>query len=269
MKVLHLWSTAGIGGLLAKYMDQVYPSLESDCIMRKKYDPSGLTVKGTVYKGNWFSWLFVSLTKPRKFHIIHIHSYDWILPILKVIYPHKKYVLHYHGTEIRGNWTKKRRFLLYRLADQVLVSTPDLLEGAPYHVKYLPNPIDYDLIDSVNIPSEAKVRQAFHRDQRAIDKAKIYAREMGLKLVIPSKKLPHEDFLKTLCEYYFYIDVKRDKARTHILRALSLTALEASYAGLIVINWKGEIVKEFPEHHKKEEVCQALYRIYFDLIGEG
>jgi hypothetical protein len=263
MKVLHLWSTAGIGGLLAKYMDQVYPSFESDCIMRKKYDPNRLTVKGTVYKGNWLSWFFVCLTKPRKFHIIHIHSYDWILPILKVIYPHKKYVLHYHGTEIRGNWAKRRH--LYRLADQVLVSTPDLLEGAPYHVKYLPNPIDYDLIDSVNIPSEAKARQAFHLDQGAIDKAKIYARERGLKLVIPSEKVPHEDFLKTLCEYYFYIDVKRDKARTHILRALSLTALEAFYAGAIVINFKGKALTRFPKRHEKAEVCKALYRIYFDL----
>lgn len=260
MKVLHLWSTAGIGGLLAKYMDQVYPSLESDCIMRKKYDPCDLTVKGTVYNCNYLRWLFVCLTKPRKFDIIHIHSYDGVLPILKLIYPHKKFVLHYHGTEIRDKWDQRRH--IYKLADQILVSTPDLLEGAPPDVEYLPNPVDYDLIDSLNIPSEAKARQAFHVDQRAVDIAKIYAKERMLKLVIPIGKVPHYDFLEKLCEYYFYIDVKRDKECNHVLRALSLTGLEASYAGAMVINFEGAALTHFPKRHEKAEVCKRLYQIY-------
>lgn len=268
MRVLHLWSTAGVGGLLAKYMDQIYPSLESDCIMRKKYDPRGLTIKGTVYKRNWLSWFFVCLTKPKGFDIIHIHSYDWILPILKILYPHKKFILHYHGTEIRGKWNKPARKRRYRLADKVLVSTPDLLDGAPYQVEYLPNPIDYDLIDSINIPSEAKARQAFHREQRAVDIAKTYTRERGLELVIHCEKVPHKDFLKILCEYYFYIDVKRDKKGKHVLRALSLIGLEASYAGAIVINFKGKALTHFPKRHEKAEVCKKLYRIYRRLFHD-
>ena len=268
-KILHVWNTAGVGGFLAKYMDSVFDCFESHCIMRVKYDPFELMAKGKVYRCNWFKWFLICLVTPRKYHIIHVHGYDRILPFLKILYPNKKIVLNYHGTEIRGNWDTKRRFL-YRLADKVIVSTPDLLKGAPSQVEYLPNPIDYDLIDELKAPM--KTEMAFHVDRYATDIAKEYATKIGKEMVILDRDnhgVTHRKFLAELTRYAYYIDAKRDFDRKTIIEALSLTALEASYAGVIVVNWKGEFVKEFPERHKKERVCQALYRVYFDLAVEG
>ena len=270
-RILHIWNTAGIGGYLARYMDSLFPSLESHCIMRVKYDSFELMAKGKVYTCNWFKWFLMCLIIPYKYHIIHVHGYDRILPFLKILYPRKKILLHYHGTEIRGNWATKKRFL-YRLADKIIVSTPDLLKGAPQRVEYLPNPIHYDRIDELKAP--VKIDKAFHVDRYATHIAMEYARELGKEMVVLDREnhwLTHKRFLTELTKYAYYIDVKRpNPARTReskIAEALSLTALEASYAGVIVINWRGELIKDFPEHHKKEEVCQALYRIYQEVLN--
>ena len=265
--ILHIWNTAGVGGFLSKYMDSVFDCFESFCIMRVKYDPFELMAKGRVYSCNWFKWFLICLIAPSKYHIIHVHGYDRILPFLKILYPHKKIVLHYHGTEIRGNWATKRRFL-YRLADKVIVSTPDLLKGAPPQVDYFPNPIDYDLVNELKSP--VKLDKAYHVDRYAVDLAKEYATEIGKEMVILDRDnhwLNHRKFLTELTSYAYYIDAKRDFNRKTMIEALSLTALEASYAGVIVVNWKGELVKEFPSLHEKERVCQALYRVYQEVLN--
>lgn len=269
IRILHMWNTAGIGGYLAKYMDSLFPSLESYCIMRVKYDQFELMAQGKVYACNWFKWFLMCLVIPHKYHIIHVHGYDRIVPFLKILYPHKKILLHYHGTEIRGNWAKKTRFLLYGLADKLIVSTPDLLKGAPKRVEYLPNPIHYDRIDELKAP--VKTDKAFHVDRYATEVAREYAKEIGKEMVVLDREnhwLNHKKFLTELTKYAYYIDVKRPNNREKRTEALSLTALEASYAGMIVINWRGEIMKEFPEQHKKKNVCQALYRIYQEVLND-
>jgi hypothetical protein len=233
--------------------------------MRGKYDPSNLMAKGKVYNCNWFKWFLICLIKPRKYDIIHVHSYDKIIPFLKLLYPGKKIIIHYHGTLIRGNWSKHR--LLFKLADKIIVSTPDLLEGAPQGVEYLPNPIDYDLID--NISPNVKIPKIFHAVRYAEDVAKEYAAKLDKELIIfdrDSERMAHKEFLTELTKYAYYIDVKRGHNRPQILEALSLTGLEASYGGAILINWKGDIIPEFPDHHKKDQVCNALYQIYRDVL---
>lgn len=236
--------------------------------MRGKYDPFKLMAKGKVYNCNWFKWFLICLIKPSKYDVIHVHSYDKIIPFLKLLYPRKKIIIHYHGTLIRGNWSKRR--LLYKLADKIIVSTPDLLEGAPQGTDYLPNPINYDLIDDVS-PCE-KIPKIFHVVYYADDVAKEYATKLDKELVIfdrDSQRMAHREFLTELTRYAYYIDVKRDNNRTHILEALSLTGLEASYGGAILINWKGDIIHKFPDHHKKERVCNALYRIYGEICARA
>ena len=77
------------------------------------------------------------------FDIIHIHDLDEIIPWLKHLYHSKPVILHYHGTRVRNRWKERENF--WRKADAILVSTPDLLEGAPKSTIYIPNPIDTDL----------------------------------------------------------------------------------------------------------------------------
>lgn len=59
----------------------------------------------------------------------------------------KKLVMHHHGTDIRG---KGERFLYSRLADRILVSTPDLLKWSRDAI-WLPNPLDLERYPHVGV----------------------------------------------------------------------------------------------------------------------
>ena len=136
-KVIHIWGICGIGGLLSKYMVQYYPdNYECISIARKSHDVFYHSNEYTLVWDNRASiWLMKCVLKSRNYDIIHLHSGIQWLPYYRFIYPNKKIVLHLHGTKIRGRWNKVN----LSKADLILVSTPDLLEGSPDRVIYLPN----------------------------------------------------------------------------------------------------------------------------------
>ncbi len=57
-------------------------------------------------------------------------------------------VVHCHGTDVRGITGGRRRLLdlVFSRADLVVVATPDLLRDVPEGARYLPNPVDTDLV---------------------------------------------------------------------------------------------------------------------------
>ena len=142
MKVLHIWNTAGVASIIAKYMDKIYGT-KSWVIMRKRYDKFGITTYGECwnYRAKIFKWR--ALWEARKYDIIHVHAFDEIVPDLKVLY-RKPVVLHYHGSNIRGKWNVRRKF--WSKADAILYSTRDLKdEDTPEHAMWLPNPVDIEI----------------------------------------------------------------------------------------------------------------------------
>ena len=178
-KVIHIWNTAGIGGLLARYLDRYY-DYESIAVSRASHDPFDLaTEKTLVWNHRASIWLLRSVLKARNFDIIHLHSGIQWLPYYRMIFPRKKIALHLHGTKIRGRWDK---FDLSK-ADMILVSTKDLLEGSPEETLWLPNPVDEDLISKIK---EFKIKKcegwAFHVDRFASDKAVEFSEKYGLKI---------------------------------------------------------------------------------------
>jgi hypothetical protein len=48
LKILHIWNTAGVGSVIAKFMDSMYPT-ESQVVMRKEFDKFGFTTLGEVW----------------------------------------------------------------------------------------------------------------------------------------------------------------------------------------------------------------------------
>ena len=42
LKVLHIWNTAGVGSIIAKYMDKIYGT-KSRVVMRKSFDKFDLS----------------------------------------------------------------------------------------------------------------------------------------------------------------------------------------------------------------------------------
>ena len=270
-RVIHIWNTAGIGGLLARYLDRHY-DYESIAIARASHDPYGLaTEKTLVWDNRAIIWLIRCVLKARNFDIIHLHSGIQWLPYYRMFYPGKKIILHLHGTKIRGKWND----VDLSPADMVLVSTKDLLECSPKDTLWLPNPVDEELISKIKTYKIKKEKGwAFHVDRFAADKAIEYAQENKLQLVIRNRIMEpqnHELFLKSISHFEYYIDVKRDfpghKEEGKILEAMSLTGLEALALGCKVIDWKGEIQEGLPPEHRSENVAEHLHHFYsYELI---
>lgn len=264
MKVLHIWNTAGVGSIIAKYMDKLFGT-ESLVVHRRAFDPYGVTTYGKLYDCDAKSFALRCLLIAKKFDIIHVHALDELILPLKLLYPRKPVILHYHGSDIRKKWNLRRRY--WSKADVILYSTPDLLDNeTPKRAVYIPNPVDIELFHPCSVKPRPKT--AFHISYNADDLAAEYAKKYCLELTIHNRQIhgviPYLKLPQILCQYEYYIDVKRDYQK-ELLKALSKTALEALACGLTVITWDGRIVKGLPSCHRPENVCKQLFNIYVSL----
>ncbi|MHC4573381.1 MAG: glycosyltransferase family protein [Planctomycetota bacterium] len=265
MKIIHLWNTAGVGGLIARYMDRM-KGTDSIVYMWDKWDPyHQATEKVQIYskKGPLGKAQTVGLiAKCRGYDIIHNHGIHGLTPWLRLFHPGKRIILHYHGTRIRDKWPQFRKFWKY--ADEIIVSTPDLLEGAPCGVLYIPNLVDWDIINRVK--RAEKWGQALTVSRWADDEAREIARTHGLELDIHDREanpVRHGGFLGFMAGYTHYIDIKRDfPPDGNILRAHSLTGLEAMALGLTVYNWEGVETDVNIELHRPDNVIPILWELY-------
>jgi len=262
LKVLHVGSTAGIGGYLAKFMEK-YHDVDSLVMIRSEYDPYNLLTKYVKSLDCNFKEFFIRCWIRSLFYdIIHIHGDNKVLKLFKMTLPYKKLIIHYHGSDIRGKWKDDR----WKYADKIIVSTPDLLEGSPEGTEYLPNVIDEKLC-ALYKRREKEKDSCFHVYNEANDKAIDYFYRNGVRVIIhypESNPLNHFDFLDKLSSYEYYIDVKRREGK--ILEAMSLTGLEALFMGVKVIRWDGALISEFPFQHRSINVCSKLKGIYEDLM---
>jgi glycosyltransferase involved in cell wall biosynthesis len=102
------------------------------------------------------------------YDVIHFHwssivPFGFDLPFWKRM--GKRIIMHHHGDDVR----RKGEGRLYeRFADEILVSTPDLLKWSP-HAKWLPNPIDLELYQYAGVrDNEGKIRIAHAPSDRTI-----------------------------------------------------------------------------------------------------
>ena len=271
MKVLHIWNTAGIAGFIAQAMDEIHGT-KSKVMMRASCDPYGCTVHGENYDERASIFLLRCLAHCFFNDVIHVHGLEGLVPWIRWL-TRRPVFLHYHGSDIRGLWADKKRFWKY--AHEIFVSTPDLLEGAPEGTTYIPNVVNEELLDYIkylrrdlgHIKRCAGV--ALHDRRWADEEAHEYARKHGYEINYYTRTetegLPHVENLKRLAKYEAFIDVKRDfpgYGDGEILRAHSLTGLEALYLGLKVIRWDGELIDSFPKRHRAENVVGLLYWFY-------
>ncbi|MEM4311500.1 MAG: hypothetical protein QXX95_03840 [Nitrososphaerales archaeon] len=267
LKVLHIWNTAGVASIIAKYMDRIYET-KSWVIMRKKFDKFGLTSYGECWDTNAKIFTLRALWKAKNYSLIHVHAFDRIVPLIKFLYPRKPLVLHYHGSDIRGKWNLRRRY--WSKADFIIVSAPDMLKGAPSEALYLPNPVDTELF---YIRGKPEPKTAFHFSYYADDLAKKLAEKYGLTLTIHNREenpIPYKTLSLFLSSYEYYIDVKRDLSNLNLLKEISKTGLEALACGCKVIRWDGSIMEGLPPEHYPEVVVRKLWEIYRLLLrGRG
>jgi len=264
MRIFHLWSCAGVGSIIAKFMDRIYGT-SSFVNITKKWDKHGLTVYGEVWEMGKVHFALKSLLKAREFDLIHVHYHDVFIPFLKLLYPNKPVVLHYHGSDIRGRWGERRRF--WSKADAIIVSTADLLRGAPDNAQHIPNPVDTDLFFPTD--SDVPPDKALYFEYGANEEAKELAERFNLKLDIMERNVPYLKMPETLRGYRWYIDVKRVGGRLlcNPENIGSKTALEALACGLKVIRYNGQVLTDLLPKHRPENVVETVKAIYEKLLG--
>jgi hypothetical protein len=153
-----------------------------------------------------------------------------------------------------------------KLANQILVSTPDLLLLLP-HAKYLPNPVDVEHFskDNTNHNKVNNNALTIKTTSGDIQKTLLYCNENNINLkidVLDRTKTPilYEEIPNYLKKYDVYVDIRivNDK----ILENLSKTALESLACGLKVLNYKLEYVYRLPNIHNPINVTNELKNIY-------
>ena len=172
MRILHIWDQAGVACILAKY--QRMQGHQSKVIRISGQDKFGIYYfyKEYVFDVKLDGFTEKCIQEAKSADVVHIHSrIDILLKLRENFGRSKKIILHYHGTDIRGLKKQKlphrsqlsdlaiRSIMMYRrirdkvlfrkrmhikaqrMADTVIVSTPDLLHLVAKGI-HLPNPVD-------------------------------------------------------------------------------------------------------------------------------
>jgi glycosyltransferase involved in cell wall biosynthesis len=297
MRILHILDQAGVACILAKYQQQIR-GYDSKVIMTSGDDKFGIY---DFYK-RWISNVSLKdieskcIEEAELADVIHIHSrIDILFKLREKFGRSKKIVLHYHGTEIRGLkkqklphrsdlsdfaikskiifrqirnkvlFTKRLHHKAQKLADVVIVATPDLLQLVAKGI-YLPNPIDTDHFKPDAIPKD-NIKQALTIDTEVTDIrwALDYCKKQGINLDIeihdrmknPIMYSAMPDFLKS---YEIYVDIRYVNKK--ILENVSKTALEALACGLRVLDYKLKYRKGLPAEHDPKNIVYRLSTIY-------
>jgi len=297
MRILHVWDQAGVAFVLAKY--QRLNGHDSKAIMVREYDKYGIGkfYNQYVIDATLDNFDQKSVDEAHSADILHIHSRsDMVFKFREEFGNSKKIILQYHGTDIRGIKKQKlphrsklsdlavRGIFTYRrvrdsilikkrihskaqrLADAVIVSTPDLLPLVSKAI-YLPNPIDTDHFKPDKISSRPERAQALTMDTEAIDiqLTLSYCKKNNLKLDIDvynriRDPIMYGDMPAFLKKYGLYVDVRYVDGK--ILENLSKTALEALACGLDVLDYKSNRRHGLPVEYDPMNVTSRLETIY-------
>lgn len=284
MKVIHYLNTAGFGSIVAK--QQVKLGVEILTLARRSADPFGI---GDVYGHtkyvhlDWIkpyklsSYLYVAqfLWHARSYDIIHVHGHDVIMPYLRGFFPNKKIILQYHGSAIRGKWKNKQLRSRYEKADMILISTKDLLIGAPSSVILIHIPVDRDIFYNYG---QKRIKKALafikyrrdHLKDKYLFKINELAKKFGLEVSlnnVKNKSIPHSEMPHLLNRYEYFIDVPQAfDPNIDIIGVNSGTGLQALACGCkVLVEWEDNPLTKFPLEKDSINVSKRLFDIYTDL----
>ena len=297
MHILHVWDQAGVAYTIAKYQQQLQGH-EAKVIMIANYDKYGISEFYKQYILNTALEEFTEkcIEEAKSADIIHIHSrIDILIKLRQKFGNSKKIILHYHGTDIRGLKKQKlphrsqlsdlaiRSIMMYRrirdkvlfrkqmhikaqrMADTVIVSTPDLLHIVAKSI-HLPNPVDTDHFKPDSI-SKNEQKEALTIDtevtdiQWALDYCKRHNISLNIEVYNRIKNpIIYKDMPEFLRRYKTYVDIRY--VNKTILQNLSKTALEALACGLKVLDYQLKYRQGLPREHDPINVTSQLSNIY-------
>lgn len=269
MKILHIWNTAGVASLMAKHLRR--KGHHVDVLMRTGYDPflmneyynySLLNLSGNEFLNH-------AIKQAEHYDVIHVHAIYKIGKRLRELYPNKKLILQYHGTELTNCTDNAFRISQSLYFNHVLCSTNDLYNILKYESKrgiLLENAVDTDIFKPKD-QNKFKSALLFKIRYTDIDLIQSFVKsntDWDVYLIDREKDFKtYSEMPILLNQFDKYIDVKIYSWTTGKPgEAYSKTGREALACGLKVLNYKGDIVSGLPEEFTPEYMIDRLLNIY-------
>lgn len=236
MKILHVFSMAGVAEILSKECQEL--GHQSFVVQMKSLDPFGFGEHygNTVYFDDYAKLL--EATYKASFEADYIILHDFIEFYNE--FPKNKLILYFHGTKLRNILQNDPEFHRIIGDFRVIVSTSDLLEILP-EAFYLRAPCDRSLFTKQNISSDKWL--TINRDyQKEYIEPKIRTRYPQVEYRNRQEKIiPYNQMPQLLSQYGNYVDWKFDysKPDPKTIQALSCTAIQALSCGLKVWDYNG------------------------------
>jgi hypothetical protein len=253
MRILHIFSMAGVAEMLCEGDDQVLQLEQFDSMgfaehykATKRYEDVKKLIKDAVMIEHLFNKII-------------IHDFQEY----KYLFPKGKITLYFHGSKLRGmDETELSQVREY----PCIVSTPDLLDILP-EALYLPVPVDLELFGAEQFGDDT-IKEAWicmnrKHDQDIIEpiiKAKYPKAEY-----LPRTKdtqIDYEDMPMFLSQYTDYVDWKftYDKPLPLTINATSCTGLQALAVGCRVWDHNGiKLSRNLLVIHDKKRI-QKMFR---------
>ncbi len=253
MRILHIFSMAGVAEMLCEGDDQVLQLEQFDSMgfaeyygVTKRYEDVNKLIKDAVLIEHLFNRI-----------VIHdFHEY-------KDRFPKDKIVLYFHGSKLRGmdevELTQVQQY-------PCIVSTPDLLDIIP-NALYLPVPVDLELFNAEQFGPEP-IKESWICMNRKYNQDYI---EPLIKAKYPKveylprtrdTQIEYEDMPMFLSQYTDYVDWKftYDKPIPLSIDATSCTGLQALAVGCIVWDHNGmQLSRNLLVIHDKKRI-QKMFR---------
>jgi hypothetical protein len=260
LRILHVWNTAGVASITAKFLDRGFGT-RSTVIARKKFDKAGFTTYGTAYNDGALAFSLRAFRMSRSADIVQVYAWDRILPWLRRFSGSKPLVMYYLGSEIRGRWEEKKG--RWSKADLVAYTTSDLSEGAPQIAFQAFCPIDTDMFRPTGEKREpgsaVSIRYGMEKETEET------CRRLGLNLtMIDRGSVPYSRMPELFSKYEYFVDMRKPPGRS-VVEVLGKAGLEALASGCKVIDWEGNVHEGLPEENRPENVAAKWYGLYKGL----
>lgn len=262
VKILHVWNTAAVPATLAKYQEKF--GHETAVVFRNYLYQHLFQFPGQAWNCSAKKFILKTILQARKYDIIHVHYLDYLCTILKRLYPRKKVVLTYHGSDIRNRYEERKKH--FTKADLVCVSTPDLVYDDSF--VYLPSPVDLETFQRVNGSVKNTAFFLWHDySHNAFNIVKRETQKRDLRLLIldyPKDIVPYTIFPRVLEIFEYYYDVKEQFGR--INPAMSMTGLQALALGCKVF-YLNRYHTDFPYEHDPFIVAEKALQLYEEVLN--
>ena len=184
---------------------------------------------------------------------------------LRILYPKKLIIMHYHGSMVRAELKGKNfRLKNEKFVDGIIVATPDLLEfdysKQPY---YIPNPVDVELFKPIKPLENNKALISLKKGQsssRTLMELQKHGFNVILETIPRELRTTYSNFPTRLMMYEYYADLPF--VNGEMIKANSVTGLQALSMGLKVISWDYSVRNTLPDYHHPENVVKEIEKIY-------